>query len=151
MKGTHLVLAIRYYLVPFTVSSFSFALASKIKAPGTVTHCIENKALKCKKLYRKACFRFLRFCLVRKKQVPVQRSIIYLAMCVCLFVCMFAIGARTVDPTGPKFGMEMRSDPGSVIGYVRTGRPHPPERGWPRSASGSPHSPNRAFLRKLLV
>ena len=70
-------------------------------------------------------------------------------MCVCVFVCMFAIGGHTVGPIGPKFCTEVRSHPGSVIGYVRTRRPHPPGRGWPRSASGGPPSPNRAFLRKL--
>src|SRR5574343_45520 len=70
-------------------------------------------------------------------------------MCVGLFVCVFAIGGRTVGPIGLKFCTEVAFHPGSVIGYVPTGRPPPPGRGWPRSASRGPCSPNRAFLGKL--
>ena len=45
-----------------------------------------------------------------------RQSIIYLAMYVCLFICMFAIGARTVGARGLKFGTEMGSHPESVFG-----------------------------------
>ena len=37
-------------------------------------------------------------------------------MYVCLFICMFAIGARTVGARGLKFGTEMGSHPESVFG-----------------------------------
>ena len=53
-------------------------------------------------------------------------------MCVC--VCMFAIGGRAVGLIGPKFCTEVALRPGSVLGWVRVGRPPPPGRGWPRSA-----------------
>ena len=54
-------------------------------------------------------------------------------MYVCMYVCVFAIGAKTVGPIGLKFGTEVRFHPGSVLGYVRVGYPHPPGRGRPRS------------------
>ena len=41
-------------------------------------------------------------------------------MCVCVYVCMFAIGGRAVGPIWPKFCTEMQSYPESVIGYIRT-------------------------------
>ena len=37
-------------------------------------------------------------------------------MFVCLYVCMFAIGARTVGATELKFGTEMGTHPESVFG-----------------------------------
>ena len=66
-----------------------------------------------------------------------------------MFVCMFAIGARTVGAAGLKFGMELGFSPGEVIANVWAGWTSPPDRGRPKSASGGPRSPNRAFLGKL--
>ena len=66
-----------------------------------------------------------------------------------MYVCMFAIGARTAGPRELKFGTEVGFHHGSFIGKVWTGRAPPPGRGWPQSASGGPPSPNRAFPRKL--
>ena len=37
-------------------------------------------------------------------------------MYVCMYVCMFAIGARTVGPRELKFSTEVGFHPGSVFG-----------------------------------
>ena len=66
-----------------------------------------------------------------------------------MYVCMFAIGGSAVGPMGLKFCKELALHPGSVLGWVWAGRPPPPGRGWPRSASRGPPSPNRAFPGKL--
>ena len=70
-------------------------------------------------------------------------------MYVCMFVRMFAIGARTVRATELKFGMELGLYPEKVLAKVRAGRTPPPGRGRSKSASGGPCSPNHAFLGKL--
>ena len=52
----------------------------------------------------------------KRLRIKKPTSIIYLAMYVCLFICMFAIGARTVGARGLKFGTELGFHPESVLG-----------------------------------
>ena len=66
-----------------------------------------------------------------------------------MYVCMFSIGTRTVGATGLKFGMELGFNPRKVLANVWAGWTPLPGRGMPRSASGGPPSPNRAFPGKL--
>ena len=87
----------------------------------------------------------------RKRQITETAPYLFGNVClyVCMFVRMFAIGARTVGATELKFGMELGLYPEKVLAKVRAGRTPPPGRGRPKSASGGPCSPNRAFLGKL--
>ena len=62
---------------------------------------------------------------------------------------MFAIGTHTVGARELKFGTEKGFYPDMVLANVWAGRTSPPGRGRPKSASGGPCSPNRAFLGKL--
>ena len=62
---------------------------------------------------------------------------------------MLYIGGHTIRPIVLKFGMEDHIYPWEVIGYILLWYPNPLGQGRPKSASGGPYSPNRAFLRKL--
>ena len=90
---------------------------------------------------------------MKNAKISALQVIYYIFGNVCLYVCMFvrmfAIGARTVGATELKFGMELGLYPEKVLAKVRAGRTPPPGRGRSKSASGGPCSPNHAFLGKL--
>ena len=64
-------------------------------------------------------------------------------------VWVLSIDGHTVGPTELKFGMEDHMYPWEVLRYISFRYPNPLGRGRPKSGSGGPCSPNRAFLGKF--
>jgi len=71
-------------------------------------------------------------------------------MYVCLFICMFAIGARTVGATELKFGMELGLYPEKVLAYVWIGRTPSPGGGGQRVLLEVRAAPTVDFLENFI-